>query len=134
MITISHIDHIVLTVKNIPITLEFYARVLGMYAVQFDSADGTPRTALKFGQQKINLHQSGNEFKPNAQNAAPGSADLCLVTETDLEQAMAYVKKCDIDIIDGPVERTGATGKLRSFYIRDPDLNLIEISNVVSEQ
>jgi catechol 2,3-dioxygenase-like lactoylglutathione lyase family enzyme len=128
MITISHIDHIVLTVKDIPVTLEFYARVLGMYAIQFDGPDKQPRIALSFGQQKINLHQAGEEHLPNAHSATTGSADICLITETDLEQAMAYVKSCGIEIISGPVERTGATGKLLSFYIRDPDLNLIEIS------
>ncbi len=125
MFTISRIDHLVLTVKDIPTTIEFYVRVLGMQAIQF----GNNRTALKFAQQKINLHEIGNEFKPRAQNATPGSADLCLITETELEQAMAYVQACSVEIIEGPVVRTGATGKLLSFYIRDPDLNLIEISN-----
>ena len=96
-----------------------------MRAIQF----GDNRNALKFGHQKINLHEAGNEFEPRAENATPGSADLCLVTETDLAQAMAYVQSCNVEIIEGPVERTGATGKLLSFYIRDPDLNLIEISN-----
>ena len=130
MISISHIDHIVLTVKDIPVTLEFYARVLGMYAIQFSGSDDQPRTALTFGKQKINLHQAGKERMPNAHNATTGSADLCLITETNLEQAMAYVKTCGVEIIAGPVERTGAMGKLLSFYIRDPDFNLIEISNV----
>lgn len=131
MFTISHIDHLVLTVKHIPTTLEFYARVLGMYAIQFEGSDNSPRTALTFGSQKINLHEAGKEFEPKAHAQTPGSADLCLITETDLEQAIAYVQSCDIEIIEGPVERTGATGKLLSFYIRDPDLNLIEISNQV---
>ena len=131
MITISHIDHLVLTVKNIPITIEFYARVLGMYAIQFDGNDQTPRIALKFAKQKINLHEAGNEFEPNADKPTPGSADLCLLTETALADAMQYVRNCDVKIIEGPVERTGATGKLLSFYIRDPDLNLIEISNLI---
>jgi len=130
MITISHIDHLVLTVKYIPTTLEFYARVLGMYAIQFDNADNqTPRIALKFGSQKINLHEAGNEFTPKAKNASPGSADICLITELPLEQAMEYVRSCDVEVIEGPVKRTGATGDLLSFYIRDPDMNLIEISN-----
>ncbi len=125
MLTISHIDHIVLTVKDIPVTLEFYARVLGMYAIQY--AD--ERVALTFGNQKINLHEVGKEVKPNANKATPGSADLCLMTKVDLDDAMKYVRKCDVEIIEGPVKRTGAQGKLLSFYIRDPDLNLIEISN-----
>ena len=127
MLTISHIDHIVLTVKDIPVTLEFYARVLGMYAVQY----AEDRVALTFSNQKINLHQAGKELKPNAEKAAAGSADLCLITKLDLEQAMQYVRDCDVAIIEGPVKRIGAQGKLMSFYIRDPDLNLIEISNQV---
>ncbi len=127
MITISHIDHLVLTVKDIPTTIEFYARVLNMYAIQF----GDNRTALTFGHQKINLHQAGNEFEPKANNATPGSADLCFIIETDLSQAMAYVRSCKVEIIEGPVKRSGATGELLSFYIRDPDLNLIEVSNPI---
>ncbi|MCK5395577.1 MAG: VOC family protein, partial [Gammaproteobacteria bacterium] len=119
--SISHIDHIVLTVKDIPITLEFYARVLGMHAIQFGSNNQTPRIALKFGNQKINLHEAGKEFEPKALNATPGSADLCLITEEDIDDAMAYVKSCGVDIIDGPVKRTGARGDLLSFYFRDPD-------------
>ena len=125
MITITHIDHLVLTVKHTPTTIEFYARVLGMFAITF----GDNRTALKFGQQKINLHETGNEFEPKASQPTPGSADLCLITDTEIEQAMTYVKNCNVKILEGPVERTGATGKLLSFYIHDPDLNLIEISN-----
>ncbi len=125
MISVTHINHIVLTVKDIPTTTEFYASVLGMFVINF--CDN--RTALKFGQQKINLHEADNEFEPKAKQPVPGSADLCLITETELEQAMAYMQSCNIEIIEGPVERTGATGKLLSFYIRDPDLNLIEISN-----
>ncbi len=127
MFSISHIDHLVLTVKDIPKTIDFYTRVLGMQAFQF----GDNRTALKFGQQKINLHEAGKEFKPRAKNAIPGSADLCLITETGLEQAITHVKTCNIKIIEGPVKRTGATGRLSSFYIYDPDLNLIEISNLL---
>jgi len=125
MLTISHIDHIVLTVKDIPTTLEFYARVLDMYAIQY--ADD--RVALTFGNQKINLHEVGKELSPNADKATPGSADLCLITKVDLDEAMQYVRDCDVEIVEGPVKRSGAQGKLLSFYIRDPDLNLIEISN-----
>ena len=100
-----------------------------MYAIQYESIDNSPRIALTFGQQKINLHEVGSEFEPRANTATPGSADLCLITETDIEDAVAYVQSCDVEIIEGPVVRSGATGKLRSFYIRDPDLNLLEISN-----
>jgi len=131
MLSITHIDHLVLTIKDIPITLEFYSRVLGMYAIQFNGTDGTKRVALTFGSQKINLHEAGNKFEPKAQAPTPGSADLCLITETVLEQAMDYVQNCNVEIIEGPVERTGATGKLLSFYIRDPDYNLIEIANQI---
>jgi len=127
MISTLHIDHVVLTVNHIPTTIKFYERVLGMVADTF----GDNRVALKFGQQKINLHQAGNEFAPRAQSATPGSADLCLITDTELTQAMAHVQSCYVEIIEGPVERSGANGKLLSFYIRDPDFNLIEISNTL---
>ena len=131
MFAISHIEHLVLTVNSIPVTLEFYARVLAMHAIQFEATNNQPRIALKFGEQKINLHEAGNEFPPHAHKPTPGSADLCLVTETALEKAMTYVRSCNVEIIEGPVERTGATGKLLSFYIYDPDQNLIEISNQI---
>lgn len=132
MLNISHIDHLVLTVKDIPTTIDFYARVLGMHAIQFGGSNNqAPRTALIFGNQKINLHEVNKEFEPKAYNATSGSADICLITETNLTQAFAYVQSCSIEIIEGPVIRTGATGKLESFYIRDPDLNLIEISNQI---
>lgn len=131
MFSITHIDHLVLTVNNIPVSLEFYARVMGMHAIQFTGADGSERIALKFGSQKINLHQAGKEFTPHAKHPTTGSADLCLVTDTDLQQAMAYVRECNVEIIEGPLERSGATGKLLSFYILDPDMNLIEISNLI---
>lgn len=124
MLSISHIDHLVLTVKDISETIDFYTRVLNMQATQF----GDKRTALKFGQQKINLHEAGNEFEPKAKNATPGSADLRLITDTDLTQAIKHVQNCKVEIIEGPVERTGANGRLLSFYIRDPDQNLIEVA------
>ena len=129
MIAISRIDHIVLTVKDIPTTLEFYTHVLGMHATRFAASDGSERIALEFGKQKINLHQVDKEFSPHAKQPTPGSADLCLITEIDLQVTMAYVRECNIEIIEGPIKRNGATGKLLSFYIHDPDSNLIEISN-----
>ncbi len=127
MFNVTHIDHLVLTVKNINVSVDFYVHVLGMHTIQF----GEDRSALQFGQQKINLHEVGNEFEPKAQNATPGSADLCLITDTKLAQAIEHVQNRKIEIIEGPVERTGATGKLLSFYIHDPDFNLIAISNTL---
>jgi len=123
-ISIDRVDHIVLTVRDIEATVTFYASVLGMEKVEF----GPGRVALKFGRQKINLHQAGKEFKPNAQNPTPGSADLCFITETSLHETMDYVKNKGIEIIEGPVKRTGAHGPISSFYFRDPDGNLIEVS------
>jgi catechol 2,3-dioxygenase-like lactoylglutathione lyase family enzyme len=121
---IKQLDHLALTVKNIEATVSFYVSVLGMARETF----GEGRVALKFGRQKINLHEAGKEFEPKAHRPLPGSADLCLVTDTDLSAAMAHVKERGVDIIAGPVPRTGANGPMLSFYFRDPDLNLIEIS------
>lgn len=126
---ISHLDHLVLTVAHIDTTVDFYQRVLGMKKETF----GEGRVALTFGnergQQKINLHQAGNEFEPKAQHPTPGSADLSLITATPLPAAMQHVRDCGIEIIEGPVARTGAAGPITSFYFRDPDGNLIEVSN-----
>lgn len=122
---IKQLDHLVLTVKNIRETVNFYVSVLGMARETF----GEGRVALKFGRQKINLHEAGKEFEPKAAHPLPGSADLCLVTDTELRAAMAHVQSRGVDILDGPVRRTGANGPMLSFYIRDPDLNLIEISS-----
>ena len=124
---IDRLDHLVLTVANLATTSEFYQRVLGMAVVRF----GEGRIALAFGRQKINLHLAGQEFAPHAQRPVPGSADLCLVTTTPLDEAMAHVIAQRVQILEGPVDRTGATGPLRSFYFRDPDANLIEVSNYV---
>ena len=122
---VTQLDHLVLTVQNIEASAAFYQAVLGMEKVIF----GDKRVALRFGQQKINLHEYGNEFEPRAQQATPGSADLCFITPVALEQAMAEVEKAGVEIIAGPVERSGANGPIRSFYFRDPDQNLIEIAN-----
>jgi len=122
---ISKIDHIVLTVRDIDITVGFYESVLGMEREIF--AEG--RVALKFGDQKINLHKFGYEFEPKANNPAPGSEDLCFITETKLDVAMEHVKRKGVTILEGPVPRTGAVGSIVSFYIRDPDGNLVEVSN-----
>ena len=122
---ISHIDHIVLTVRDINATIDFYRAVLGMDVETF----GEGRTALKFGAQKINLHEYGNEFEPKAESPTPGSVDLCFITDTAISEAMQLVRDQGILIIDGPVKKTGAQGPIESFYFRDPDLNLIEVSN-----
>jgi catechol 2,3-dioxygenase-like lactoylglutathione lyase family enzyme len=121
---IKQLDHLVLTVKNIEETVRFYESVLGMKKEIF----GEGRVALKFGRQKINLHEAGKEWEPKAHHPQPGSADLCLVTDTELRAAMAHVQSQGVDIIEGPVCRLGANGPMLSFYFRDPDLNLIEIS------
>lgn len=125
---IQSLDHIVLTVKDISTTVEFY-QALGMSVQRFQPADGTERTALSFGSQKINLHQAGAEFEPKAAAPLPGSADLCFLTQTPLDECAAHLQACAIEIIEGPVPRTGATGLLTSIYVRDPDGNLIEIAN-----
>lgn len=122
---IDHLDHLVLTVADIEATMDFYTRVLGMQAVTF----GEGRKALGFGNQKINLHQAGREFEPKAQRPTPGSVDLCFIVATPLEQVIANLQAQQVAIVEGPVQRTGATGPIRSVYVRDPDLNLIELSN-----
>jgi catechol 2,3-dioxygenase-like lactoylglutathione lyase family enzyme len=130
MFKIARLDHIVLTVKSIKVTTKFYSKVLGMKEVRF----GEGRVALAFGQQKINLHQVGKEFEPKAHEPTSGSADICFITETPLKEAQAHIEGQDVRIEVGPVERTGAVGKLLSIYFRDPDLNLIEVSNYQKEQ
>jgi catechol 2,3-dioxygenase-like lactoylglutathione lyase family enzyme len=124
-VKIERLDHLVLTVRSIETTCEFYARVLKMEVASF----GTGRKALAFGQQKINLHEAGNEFEPKATKPTQGSADLCFITRTPLSEAMAHIQMCGVEIIEGPVKRTGAQGQMESIYFRDPDGNLIEISN-----
>ena len=122
---ISRLDHLVLTVEDVEKTTSFYVSVMGMKREVF----GNGRVALKYGDQKINLHETGKEFEPKAYNPTPGSADLCFITQTPLNEAMDHVKGCGVAIIEGPVERTGANGPIRSFYFRDPDDDLIEVAN-----
>ncbi len=122
---INRLDHLVLTVKNISTTCEFYSKVLGMEIITF----GEGRVALHFGNQKINLHQFGNEFDPKAISPTPGSADLCFITNTPIDEVVIHLEKMGVPIVEGPVSRTGAVGGITSIYIRDPDQNLIEISN-----
>ena len=123
---LEHLDHIVLTVANIDATVDFYTEVLGMDLVTFDG-----RKALAFGIQRINLHQRGHEFNPKAAHPTPGAGDLCFITTTPLNQVIEYLTSQRIHVEEGPVDRTGAIGKLRSIYLRDPDRNLIEISNTI---
>ena len=125
---ISHLDHLVLTVEDIQRTLDFYTNVLGMKEITF----GKNRKALLFGNQKINCHQVGSEIHPHANIPKPGSSDLCFISDIPLHQFIEHLKKQNIDILDGPVERTGATSKLLSVYFRDPDKNLIEVSNILN--
>ncbi|WP_110640952.1 VOC family protein [Salinicola sp. CPA57] len=127
---ISRLDHLVLTVADIDVTCDFYVRALGMERVVF----GEGRVALSFGEQKINLHRHSREFEPKASHPMPGSADLCFLSETPLEQVILHLAGEDITIIEGPVDRTGATGPIRSVYVRDPDDNLIEIANRIEER
>lgn len=122
---IDSLDHLVLTVRDIDATCEFYARVMGMEAVTF----GAGRRALAFGSQKINLHQQGKEFEPKAERPTPGSADLCFITSVPLAEVIAHLQACKVQVLEGPVPRTGARGPITSVYFRDPDLNLIEVSN-----
>jgi len=124
---ISKLDHFVLTVRDMEKSISFYTSVMGMKKEVF----GKGRVALKYGDQKINLHELGNEFEPKATNPTPGSADLCFITKTPLHEAMSHVKSCGVEIIEGPVERQGAEGSILSFYFRDPDNNLIEVANEV---
>lgn len=124
---ITHLDHLVLTVKNIDTTCKFYTAVLGMDEIEF----GEGRKALLFGNQKFNLHQLGNEFEPKAKQPLSGAIDLCLISDTPIENIISELKDHKVPIEVGPIKRTGATGKLISVYFRDPDQNLIEVSNYV---
>jgi len=129
---IDHLDHLVLTTFDEARCVDFYTRVLGMQLETF--VGGTPpvsRKAFKFGQQKINLHVRGHEFEPKAHVPVPGALDLCFIAKCPLSEVIAHLNACDWPIVEGPVLRTGATQKIRSVYVRDPDLNLIELSELV---
>lgn len=125
MIKLKELDHLVLTVASIEATCVFYRDVLGCEVITF----GEGRKALVFGAQKFNLHEVGHEFLPNARVACAGSADLCLITENPLDEVQDALNAAGVPIEEGPVPRTGASGPLLSLYIRDPDGNLIELSN-----
>ena len=126
---IESLDHLVLTVRDIDTTCTFYKNALGMQVVSF----GEGRRALTFGTQKINLHPFGHEFEPKAEKPTPGSADLCFITATPIDEVIAHLSACGVEVIEGPVRRTGATGPILSVYCRDPDRNLIEIANRLPE-
>jgi catechol 2,3-dioxygenase-like lactoylglutathione lyase family enzyme len=124
---IERLDHLVLTVRDIPVTLAFYERVLGMKPVRFAG----DRWAVAFGAHKLNLHQADRPVDPNVRHATPGSADFCLITSTPLVQIMQELARHGVPVVLGPVRRTGAVGELESLYIYDPDENLVELSNPV---
>lgn len=122
---VDRLDHLVLTVRSIQATCDFYSRTLGLEVIIF----GNDRTALRFSGQKINLHEVGNKIEPKALHPTPGAADLCFVTAVPLEDAIVHLQSCGVELLGESVERTGAIGSLRSIYFRDPDGNLIELSN-----
>ncbi|MEQ5222793.1 VOC family protein [Providencia alcalifaciens] len=124
---INRVDHLVLTTTNLDTCLDFYQRILKISVITF----GEQRYALQFGQQKINIHQYGKEFEPKAHLPVPGSLDLCFISDIPLLDVQKHLEQQDVKIIEGPVQRTGATGKILSLYLRDPDLNLIEISQYI---
>lgn len=122
---IDSLDHLVLTVRDVEASCAFYRRALGMEVVTF----GAGRKALAFGAQKINLHQAGREFEPKAERPTPGSGDLCFLTTVPLDEVQRHLAACGVTVTEGPVRRTGAQGPILSVYFRDPDMNLIEVSN-----
>jgi catechol 2,3-dioxygenase-like lactoylglutathione lyase family enzyme len=122
---IDHLDHIVLTTARTEQCVDFYTRVLGM---KFERFGAQARMALKFGAQKINLHEKGREFEPRATLAAPGTLDICFIAAVPLAEVIARLEAAKVAIIEGPVMKTGARGPIRSVYVRDPDGNLVEIS------
>ena len=126
---IDSIDHLVLTVKDVERTCVFYESVLGFEVITF----GDGRKALRFGKQKLNLHQQGREFEPKAAAPTPGAIDLCFISETPIDTVRRELNEKDVPVEEGPVERTGAVGRLVSVYLRDPDRNLIEIANYIQE-
>ncbi len=122
---VDRLDHLVLTVRSVQATCEFYTRVLGLEVITF----GDDRKALRFGKQKINLHEAGNELEPKALAPTPGAGDFCFIITTPLEAAIEQIQSCGVAVIAGPIMRTGAISSIRSIYLRDPDGNLIELAS-----
>ena len=122
---VDRFDHVVFAVRDVDRTCAFFARVLGMEKITFDGG----RVALGFGRHKINLHQAGREYQPRAAQALPGTQDLCFITRVPLAEAMAHARACGVGVELGPVRKSGALGEMQSFYFRDPDGNLVEVSN-----
>jgi catechol 2,3-dioxygenase-like lactoylglutathione lyase family enzyme len=127
---IDALDHFVLTVRDVDATVAFYTRVLGMEAITF----GVGRRVLAFGAQKINLHEAGREFEPKALHPTPGAADLCFITSASPPSVLAHLQACGVEVLEGPVSRTGARGLIVSVYFRDPDGNLLEVSSYPAAQ
>ena len=131
-LSVQSIDHIVMQAVDVPETIKFYTEILGMAHSEFQPpAGGAVRQSLHFGTQKINLHDAGSPFWPHARNPAAGSIDLCFITQQPLSDWQQHLTNCGIVIEDGPVRKAGANGPLLSIYIRDPDGNLVEISNYI---
>jgi catechol 2,3-dioxygenase-like lactoylglutathione lyase family enzyme len=128
LMQLERIDHVVFTVHDIDVTCDFYSRALGMEVVTFAAG----RKALRFGRCRINLHQRGREFEPKAANPAPGTQDICLVTSTAMAEVIEHLQSVGVEIIEGPVPRTGAIGPMESVYFRDPDGNLVEVAHYPS--
>ena len=127
-----NIDHVVLTVSDINKSIDFYSNILGMQLQEFlSSTDNVKRKSLIFGKQKINLHEASKPFKPHANNPIPGTMDICFLSEINIDDWIKIFNKFNVKIEDGPVQKIGANGPIRSIYVRDPDKNLIEISNQI---
>jgi len=127
-IKIKSMDHLVITASNLRTTVDFYSRVLGMEHVEF----GDGLHAMHFGDQKFNIHDASTDVTPKAENIVPGSEDFCLLTETPISEVVDHLQACGVAVEEGPITRSGAAGTLDSVYFRDPDGNLVEVSNVIA--
>ncbi len=127
-IEIESLDHLVITASDLQATVDFYTSVLGMEHVAF----GNGLHAVRFGSQKFNIHDAATDVAPKAHNIVPGAADFCLISATPVSQVIRHLQKCGVAVEEGPVRRSGAVGTLESVYFRDPDGNLVEVSNVIA--